>query len=710
MNGTGAVRVRVSVPHLAKMRRASTFEEFNAALPGDHVYSCHLLFEAVTGRELHILTEQSLDVWREFRQLIDALADAAETLEFALAAGGVFASAEDRAAATSRLLAQMRAIEPEPETGLFHSCLSQLFEDLVMAARFGSMQPGVALPLLHGLVHLDTEALDGLAPLSDTLGVFISYKQKAYSADASALYDELEARGISSWLDRKSLSLTTPEGGVYDRRLLHRALRRAVEHARCTVFFETYSYAHADEDARGGHIQYNWQMFEWRYASRIVLVSPQRRAVEFLVERTQLPFIDIPTLASALADYVGRLPARTAGDHVGPARSYPPLQECSARLRTFVRNYFERHIQLTTITTLALLCPGEADGKGNQAVTLSDDVLVRLARLSPYCALHLARAGLDLHELFRVGTKLTTAPWRMPGDFLLKDLLGLDDRVPQAAEIGARGELDEAALMNALLEMACQKGFAANRLLTRVLRNQHGISDSVSVSSLLEGAREGFAASVSRPPSQSSDLGWLIGYDGSTWTIRSFACAGVYDIKAAAVDPVRVSINAVSAADGFLGDLGTNALADLLATTPETSAIEAFFDEQPNLFMLLENLTPMVSTTFEIPDGSIFMLPDEVVDDSIRQDEVATFAQRFVAAADAVRLSASSPAPDAGKLGALGGLLVPLRARRVVLLQRSREAQPAAEPIPLLELQRSVLTPLWRYAGARELEFDAFDL
>jgi hypothetical protein len=127
---------------------------------------------------------------------------------------------------------------------------------------------------------------------------------------------------------------------------------------------------------------------------------------------------------------------------------------------------------------------------------------------------------------------------------------------------------------------------------------------------------------------------------------------------------------------------------------------------------------PVVTTLFEVGFGSAVGLiflesSSENGEGSETNASVNTnsFGECLEAALDVFRDVTALPQPDRGYQRMLEAALVPAQQHPALVMGRRKVIRPDdGENISLLDLHRSVLTPLWRYAAVRQFTYDAFEV
>jgi hypothetical protein len=477
MGQENRIRLRLEVLSLSRIKEARNFRDVWRTTSNDDLFGLGSIHEKLFGKFLSIRDSTPPDDWSSFQQLVEWL--------------------EQAISLTNAVFDSLSASGPDFEQALSNVYTtytwsrdhSDEFSDLVFARLFAHILQSVYRELrLKELPFTDSIYFNHLFTLSmvqadNTIEVpahfdfFISYKHARYLRIAQLLYEELTRRNLSCWLDQ--IQMKIEEGEWLSSTEIKKRLKSALASSRLTIFFETYALATADEDERGSYTAYNWQEFEMRHSRSMVSVYYDRGLADVPGSQEKITFNSLEDLAQKLADKFRALPPANF-DSLATIleRSYPvpALSTAVEQLSQRAKQYFECEIVIANRASLVLLAPGEIVGL-NHLTTLSDDVLVNLLRISPYCALAMMRAGLDLERLFRLGVKLNTGKWRLPGEYIFSDIMGFTHMgiADEVRNVQQGGRLDERNVLIGLMEYGLlTAGNAVKKLLDRAVNRLIG--------------------------------------------------------------------------------------------------------------------------------------------------------------------------------------------------------------------------------------------
>ena len=410
----------------------------------------------------------------------------------------------------------------QQERTIVMSILQSLFEDLL---GMGSGEERAGGRVLNELVVLKSEEPYHLRWPGYTFDVFVSYRHLRDGERAASLADCLRTLGLECWLDRVQLKLDP--GLVVVDLLLKRWLREALTASTCTVFFETALEATADEDFRGNHVAFNWQVFEHRYARNVAYVRPGKCQVYFEDGRT-LEWTTIPELAQLIAGHVRGLPAREQADIQSPDEQVD-LTRAVKNLQQHGREYNSGFHSTTPLAALALLAPRTIDQNMNESAPGADDVLIALARYDARTATALLSAGIDLYAMFAVGSKILRGRWSDSSTYRWADVLGRSHGYRQVPEV-----FTETDLFNGLAAEVASGPGAMRKLLQRTLRLTHNTwaPDQID-QAVQQTATQLIACSAENErihPCRHGRHGWLILRAGDTLRAVPVVRDGVYQL------------------------------------------------------------------------------------------------------------------------------------------------------------------------------------
>jgi hypothetical protein len=542
------VQLRLEIPRHAKMLAARDFPEFFRNLTNDEIYECQQIFEAVTGREIYVMRGHPAD-WNEFRRIMLATDRAVHSMNYAFQ----FLNVSFEPGGRALQFVNLDLLEQWVKTGLAESAdralaevLRRVIETIMQAHVFGDAEYPKPLVVRDLFRVLFIRPPEDFLP-REKFDAFISYKTRVYAGAAAQLRDDLKREGLNPWLDRDQIA--KEPGEWLDPSFIKAYLRSALQASKLTVFFETYAAATADENFRGNHIAFNWQIFERRHARDIVYVRPPTRTIDFDNGRPSVGYGDVADLAKKVAVLARGLPERKdqspERDPVVTDGTVRELHEARTRLHRQLRERFGRPVELSARMTLALLAPETTDEMFAHHSGMGDDVLVHLLRYSPFAATLLRNAGLDLARLLAVGVKFAETFWSPPGNFRVKDVFDSrpDGNNPNAIRRAVEaGELDEAALFAGIAGMARENSYPRD-LIVRTLKYMGGGSGGEEMADDLvrDLRREVFhAAENGGLPSPRQH--WVLFLEAGKPCFRPFAAGGNYRVPGIAPPHDHVSV------------------------------------------------------------------------------------------------------------------------------------------------------------------------
>ena len=687
-------RLAIDVPYLLRMKGAESSHDLWMSISNDEAYRLQVWMEAASGKWTHLMDDDSPETWRTAQLTVRALERSVSILNYLLTSevatpGDVKVLKGWLNSTDSSMFQQERTI--------VISMLQSLFEYLL---GMGSAEERAGGRVLNELVVLKTEEPYHLRWPGHTFDVFVSYKHVRDGERAASLAGCLRTLGLECWLDRVQLKLDP--GLVMVDLLLKRWLREALTASTCTVFFETALEAIADEDFRGNHVAFNWQVFEHRYARNVAYVRPSKSQVYFKDGRT-LAWTTIPELAELIAGHVRGLPATSQADIQSPDEQVD-LTCAVKNLQQHGRAYNSGLHSTTPLAALALLAPQTIDQNINESAPGADDVLLALARYDARTATALLSAGIDLYAMFAAGSKILGGRWSDSGTYRWADALGPDYGHRQLPAV-----LTETDLLNGLATQVVSGAGAIRKLLQRTFRLTHNTWTPEQVDEAVQQtATQLIACSAENECIHScrhGRHGWLILRAGNTLRAVPVVRHGVYQL---AEDCQPLPQNAAVYVRQTRYLFPEHVIADIEDTINDGR--QELFDralERYPEFALTFTGTP-ASCTVHILAGA---------DDDISLLLLDAGEIRAVSCA-----TESSPPSDAAHLAEVLRRLRPsvesssrwnwpiAKAHTLdgVLIADKCTLRPAGPELSELGLLADVLSPLLRYHHVRELDYDDF--
>jgi hypothetical protein len=606
-------QIFVELPDWPRMLRARNFHEFWQSLTNDQIYVCQGIFSNVTGRSLYIADADPSD-WDDFTKVVNGLYKATHIFNYAAYKFSITFD-EDATWPFSSLSHFELWVDhaPASDTNLV---VKHILHNLIFELR--KIYPNeVHYPAPFVLDYL--YLVKFLRPHSDFLpdgefDIFISYKTRDYASMARTLATALTARGLRCWFDQDQLVITQ-QGTWIDTIILKKYLAAALDASQLTIFFETYSEAIADEDFRGNTVSFNYQAFEHRHARKLIYIRPKNTMIDFGTGAAGLTFQNEEELASKIWDVYQQLSddSNQAGNWRTRERkrSAQELQAASDKLLALARKYFSHDISLSARMTMIMLSPGSVDQHGQETTVLGDDILMNLLRYSPFCALILLNAGIDLSKLFAVGAKEIRNLWSAPGSYRFPDTFGpADSRKEELANLMV---MDEAELLKGMVGLF-PKNYAATQLMIRTLKHMGSLQAEEEeetttqlgqiVDHVSNACRRGY-----RPcPGQQ----WILFLNSDGIRFRPFAECGKYKVTGLqGPDTSSFSVNLMQT-DGIFDEQALLQIETLLERR-EARELDKVLASYPVLDFLLQDFDSIVPTSILVPlvkdglGGSIFL-------------------------------------------------------------------------------------------------------
>ena len=720
-NATRA-RLRLELPYWDRMRGARDFRDFWRSVDNDRIYACQAYFEAATSRDLLIADADPAD-WDDFQRLLAAMGRAVQIINYAFDMLGVRYTGEDEKGKlrhVAPLQQWLEASASSTDNSVLLAVLGGIAAGLGRVTWFGKIDYPQPFPIdrLYQVKFIEPD--ESFLP-SGSFDVFISYKHRKYFEEARTLHELVTARGLRCWLDQEEMGLAHQEW--IEDAVLKRRLRAALQSSQLTVFFETVAEAIADEDFRGNHIAFNWQLFEQRHANRLLYVRPGYGVETYDHTGASQSFVSTEAFADHIAELIetpalsSRHDSRAQGDARDDSRE--AITEARKTLERLANVDFGRSIEISARTALIVLAPGEAESGGNERTPMADDVLINLLRYSPYAASRLHRAGLELEMLYAVGVKHVETLWRAPNDYRMHDLFGLPggSQVPEAAQIAKSGTLDEVSLLNGLLEFACVHSYA-QELFLRTFKNTDPSMESDEQVERIQHIADHVHGQLSRCGRPASGQVWTLTRDSSGFALRPLGVAEFVSVKGAEALPCRVFGVCLSQVHGVFDRTRIALLEQVLNDGADIGRLESVFAQYPTLEFTFDDASTLASTAMFQPHNDddalsdLLLVPsDSFGTTSGKAEDISALSPAGKLAAAGERLvSLDDPTNESESASASTASLTDLRRRPAVLLGAGSIGEPGSEvpTISLFDLHCSRLAPLWRYQQLRNLDYDSF--